>query len=73
MENMEIIAVIICISVAGIYGIHKIFEWYNPYIDEEVHIDYITNQDKDRIGMLCRYKRTWKNGKVEFITKQVNV
>ena len=66
------VTLLVCMTAIGIYALYKNWEFKNPYVDEEVDYDNVIRHIGG--GVLARkyrYKRTWKNGKVTFITKRV--
>lgn len=48
------------------------WQWKNPYTDEPVDEQGVYNSKEDQVATVYRYKRTWKNGKVTYITKKIS-
>jgi len=65
--NEKIVA-IVCITVMFLYAIYKVFEWYNPHIDE-IHEDSDLMKGPAQIGKCYTIKRTYKNGTITYIRK----
>jgi hypothetical protein len=71
---MTPIIAIICTTIICMYAIHKIVDYGNPYTDEihsETPIGSVYGDDIIT-GRRMVYKRTWKNGKVKYISKIIN-
>lgn len=72
--NTLIITAIVACTVIIIVAICKWWEYKNPYVDVETNRTHVYGSESDKMPYKAKieYKRTWKNGKVTYITKEVS-
>lgn len=73
---MITITAVVCLTIAAITGIIKYYDYINPYVDElissEAYSKTCTRSDGSGYNtdyVVRQYKRTYKNGKVEYFTR----
>lgn len=73
---MITITAVVCLTIAAITGIIKYYDYINPYVDELISSKDYTETSKwsdgsnyDTDYVVRQYRRTYKNGKVEYFTR----
>jgi hypothetical protein len=65
-----VLVAIVCITVMFLYSVYKVFEWYNPHVDELVESGSAGPQNEDSVThKWARIKRIYKNGTITYTQK----